>query len=123
VKPKTLAILAAAVGALALFIAFVERDLPSTDERKASEKKLFRLAAADVTALTVEWNGATVELVRDPRPQPAGGSGRCLRRATRRTRDPSSTPRRCSRKPLSVRVRRGRAARANKCSSTLHIAS
>jgi hypothetical protein len=74
VKPKTLAILAALVGALALFIAFVERDLPSTEERKASEKKLFRLAADDVTALTVEWNGATVELVRDPRPQPAGGA-------------------------------------------------
>jgi hypothetical protein len=70
VKPKTLAILAAVVAVLALFIAFVERDLPSTDERKASEKKLFRLEADDITRLAVEWNGRTVALERDPQPDP-----------------------------------------------------
>jgi hypothetical protein len=72
-KPKTLAILAAVVGALALFIVFVERDLPSTDERKASAKKLFRLDAEEITALSVEWNGEAVELARDPKPSPEGG--------------------------------------------------
>jgi len=71
-KPKTLAFLAAVVAALALFIVFVERDLPSTDEREASEKRLFRVEAEDVIGLTIEWGGETVELERDSKPEAKG---------------------------------------------------
>jgi hypothetical protein len=67
VKPKTLALLAAVVALLA-GLAFLDRERPSTDERKANEKRLFRFEADDLVALTIEWNGATVELVRDPKP-------------------------------------------------------
>lgn len=65
-KPRTLAILAVVVAALAGFVAFVERDLPSTDERRAAEKRLFDLEADDLVRLEIEWNGATVRLERDP---------------------------------------------------------
>jgi len=74
VRPKTLALLAAVVALLAAFIVFFERDLPSSDERKERAKKLFRVAADDVVSLVVEWNGATVELERDPAPAGAGES-------------------------------------------------
>ncbi|MCM2268864.1 MAG: DUF4340 domain-containing protein [Thermoanaerobaculia bacterium] len=72
-KPKTLALLAVVVALLA-GVAFFDRERPSTDERKKSEKKLFRLAADDVVALTVDWNGATVRLERDPQPAAAAGA-------------------------------------------------
>jgi len=68
VKPRTLAILAAVVAALGLFVAFVDRDLPSTDERRAAEKKLFAFEADDLVRLELEWGGATVRLERDPAP-------------------------------------------------------
>ena len=68
-KPKSLAILAAVVGGLALFITFVERDLPSTDERRAESKRAFgKLSADDVTLLVVEWQGKRVRLERDAAP-------------------------------------------------------
>ncbi len=68
-RPRTLAILAALVGGLALFIAFVDRKVPSTDERRAASKRAFvELKADDVTALTVEWQGKKVRLERDAPP-------------------------------------------------------
>jgi len=73
VKPKTIALLAAVVALLA-GLAYLDRERPSTDERKRSEKKLFRLDADDVVALAVEWNGATVELERDAKPRPEAGA-------------------------------------------------
>lgn len=72
-KPKTIALLAAVVALLA-GLAFLDRERPSTDERKKSEKKLFRLEADDVVALTLEWNGATIRLERDPKPAAAAGA-------------------------------------------------
>jgi len=71
VKPRTLLGLAVVVAALAAFIAFFERDLPSTDERKANEKKVFRVEADDINGIAIDWNGGHVELERDPKAAPA----------------------------------------------------
>jgi hypothetical protein len=65
-RPRTLAILAAVVAALAAFVLLYERDLPSTDERAARAKKVFRVEADEIAALEIVWNGATVRLERDP---------------------------------------------------------
>lgn len=73
-RPKTLLILAVLVGGLVTFIALVERDVPSTDERREASKRAFAsLKADDVTALDVEWQGKTVRLERDA--AAAGGTG------------------------------------------------
>lgn len=64
-RPRTLAILAAIVAALAAFVLFYERDLPSTEERAARAKKVFRVEADEIAALEVVWNDATVRLERD----------------------------------------------------------
>ena len=75
-KPKTLLVLLALVAALGAFIGFVERDLPSTDERaERSKKVLGGLAAADVTALVVERDGVRLVLERQAAPAGAGKSG------------------------------------------------
>ena len=71
-KPKTLGILALLVGGLAAFVAFYERKLPSTDERKAQEKKVFRIESDDVVALEIENDGKKVRLERDARPKSDG---------------------------------------------------
>lgn len=70
-KPKTLALLAVVVALLA-GLAFLDRQRPSTDEREAGEKRLFEVEADDIVALNVEWNGAVVELARDPQPAAVG---------------------------------------------------
>ncbi|MGD2114348.1 MAG: DUF4340 domain-containing protein [Acidobacteriota bacterium] len=64
-KPRTVLILALLVGLLGALIWFVERDLPSSEERSELAKKLFRLETGEVTALSVEWNGRTVRFARD----------------------------------------------------------
>jgi Domain of unknown function (DUF4340) len=69
VRPKTLAALAVVVAGMAAFIAFYDRDQPSTDERKANEKKAFRLEADDVTALEIEKGAVKVRLERDAKPK------------------------------------------------------
>ena len=74
-RPKSLLVLAAVVAALAAFIAFYERELPSSDERKAAAGRVFGLAADELVALTVEWGGATVRLARDAAPASTPESG------------------------------------------------
>ncbi len=69
-KPKTLVVLAVLVGALAAFIAFYERDLPGSDERKTlSERVLPKLAAADIVGFDIDWNGKQVRLERAAAPE------------------------------------------------------
>jgi len=87
VKPKTLLIMLGLVLGLGAFIWFFEKDVPSTEERQAQEKKLLGdLKAEDVTAISVLRGGKTVRFERDAKPagsapastaaSPAGGSER-----------------------------------------------
>lgn len=65
-KPKTLLVLVALVAVLGAFIWFVDRDLPSTDERAERAKKVFAgLEAKEITALTIERDGVKIALERD----------------------------------------------------------
>ena len=50
-KPKTLLVLAALVAALASFVWFYERKLPSSEERAAQSKKVLTLKSADVESV------------------------------------------------------------------------
>lgn len=63
-KPKTLLILSAVTILLAAFVYFVERDLPSTDEKKDLETKVLAFDADDVTAVTLRADGREVRLER-----------------------------------------------------------
>ncbi len=67
-KPKTLLVLAVVVGALAAYIAFYERDLPSSEERREQAGRALPYAAADLTELAIEWEGRTVRFEREPKP-------------------------------------------------------
>lgn len=70
-RPRSLAILAAVVLALAAFVWFYERELPSTAEREGQQKRLFGdLESGDVREVVVARGGATLRLVREA---PAGG--------------------------------------------------
>jgi hypothetical protein len=64
-RPRTLLILASLVAVLGAFIWFVERDLPSTEERAEQEKRVVRLDESDVDRVVIEHGGTRVELVRD----------------------------------------------------------
>ncbi|MCB1009583.1 MAG: DUF4340 domain-containing protein [Acidobacteria bacterium] len=66
-RPKTLALLALVVGALAAFIAFYERDLPSPDERREREGQAVPVDAEDLTEIAVDWQGTTVRFTREPK--------------------------------------------------------
>ncbi|KAB2959384.1 MAG: hypothetical protein F9K16_12475, partial [Thermoanaerobaculia bacterium] len=61
-RPRTVAILAPVVAALAAFVVFVERDLPSTDARRERAGQLVRLEPDEVTRLAITWQGAEVRL-------------------------------------------------------------
>ena len=61
-KPRTLLVLTAVALAMGAFIFFLEKDLPSTDERRERDKKVLGLEVADVSGLTLEAPGQ--ELVR-----------------------------------------------------------
>ena len=61
---KTLIALALLVGGLLAFIWFVERDLPSSDERAESAQLLFRLKPHQVQSITLEWGENSVHLER-----------------------------------------------------------
>ncbi|GMU66248.1 MAG: hypothetical protein AMXMBFR36_25220 [Acidobacteriota bacterium] len=63
-KPRTVAILAAVVAALAAFVLFVERELPSTDERRERAGRALALEPDEVTALALEWDGREVRFER-----------------------------------------------------------
>lgn len=54
-RPKTLALLTLIVAALAAFIYFHERRLPSSEERRERAGRLVTLEANEVTALELEW--------------------------------------------------------------------
>jgi hypothetical protein len=67
VKPRTVAILAAVVAALAAFVLFFERELPSTDERRERAGRALALEPDEVTALALEWEGREVRFERAPK--------------------------------------------------------
>ena len=68
-KPRTLAVLLVLVVALGAFVWFVERDLPSSEQRQERAKKVLAVKAADVQALTLETAGRRVRLEREPEPE------------------------------------------------------
>lgn len=61
-RPRNLLVLAAVVAVLGAFIWFVERDLPSTEERGERAKKVLPLEAADVVAVAIEVDDAVTRL-------------------------------------------------------------
>lgn len=70
-KPRTVLVLALVVAALAAFLWFVERDLPSTEELAERARKVLPVEAGEVRAVEVEWGGETVRLERAPSPEGA----------------------------------------------------
>jgi len=69
VRLKRLLAMTLLVAGVAAFIWFVERDLPTSDEREGLAKRLVAIEEDEVTELTLEWEGERVRLVRDPRAQ------------------------------------------------------
>ncbi len=63
-KPRSLLILSLLALGLGAFIFFYEKDLPSTEERAALEKKVLRLADDAVEAVLIEWDGREARLER-----------------------------------------------------------
>ena len=57
-RPRTLLILAAVVGALLGLIYFAEDRVASTDERAAAAKRLVDAKADEIVALEIEWQGS-----------------------------------------------------------------
>jgi Domain of unknown function (DUF4340) len=66
VRPRTLAVLAVVVLALAAFIRFYERDLPSSDERAKLAKRVLEVKKDQVERIRIVADGATVLLERQP---------------------------------------------------------
>jgi Domain of unknown function (DUF4340) len=64
VKPRALAVLFVVVAALGAFVWFVDRDLPSSDERVEQAKKVFDLKEDAVSLVAWERDGERVELRR-----------------------------------------------------------
>lgn len=64
-KPRTLLILGLLALVMAGFIFFVERDLPSTDERRELDKKLIPVEAEQVSALVLRWPDHEIRLLKD----------------------------------------------------------
>lgn len=65
-RTKSLLILAAVVGLFAAYIVLVEVRLPTTDERRAAEKKVLDLEADDIVAIRIERGDAGLRLERAP---------------------------------------------------------
>jgi hypothetical protein len=72
-KPKTLLVLTALVAVLAAFIWFVERDLPSSEERAERATRVLPVEPDEVAAVEIDWGGETVRLER--RASHEGGDG------------------------------------------------
>lgn len=70
-KPKTVLVLTLVVAALAAFVWFVGRDLPSSEELAARSKKVLPVESDDVTGVRIEWGDRTVAFERPT----AGGKG------------------------------------------------
>jgi hypothetical protein len=69
VKPRTLLVLTLVVAALAAFVWFYERKLPSSDEAKAEAKKVLAGVKADaVREVSIVRDRTTVRLVREGKP-------------------------------------------------------
>ena len=66
-KPRSLAILVTLAFIMGGFIFFIERDLPSTDERREQEKKIVPVEADEVTALTLRGTEHELRLVKEGR--------------------------------------------------------
>ena len=60
-KPRTLAIVAALALGLAAFIAFYERDLPSSDERRQGAKRVLTLDKKQIDELIIERRAPSAE--------------------------------------------------------------
>jgi hypothetical protein len=73
VKPKTLLVLTALVAVLVAFIWFVERDLPSSEERAERATRVLPVEPDEVAAVEIDWGGETVRLER--RASHEGGDG------------------------------------------------
>ncbi|MDX1502231.1 MAG: DUF4340 domain-containing protein [Thermoanaerobaculia bacterium] len=72
-RPRNLLILAIVVAALAAFIWFLERDLPSTEERRERAKLALGIDEDEITALVLEpADGESVRLERVPPPADGG---------------------------------------------------
>ncbi|HET9766538.1 MAG TPA: DUF4340 domain-containing protein [Thermoanaerobaculia bacterium] len=68
-KPRTLLVLTLVVAALAAFVWFYERKLPSSDEAKAEAKKVLAGVKADaVREVSIVRDGTTVRIVREGKP-------------------------------------------------------
>lgn len=74
-KPRSVLLLALVVAALAAFIWFFERDLPSSEEIEERSRKVLPVEADDVEAVVVEWEGETVRLERARREAVVGEDG------------------------------------------------
>lgn len=65
-KPRTLLVLTVVVAALAAFVWFYERKLPTSEEAKAEEKKVLAGVKADaVREVSIVRGGTTVRIVRE----------------------------------------------------------
>ncbi|HEV8241041.1 MAG TPA: DUF4340 domain-containing protein [Thermoanaerobaculia bacterium] len=68
-KPRTLLVLTLVVAALAAFVWFYERKLPTSDEAKAEEKKVLAGTKADaVREVSIVRGATTVHIVREGKP-------------------------------------------------------
>jgi len=75
VKPRTVLVLAVVVIALGVFIWFVDRDLPSSDERAELAGKLLAVKPDEVTGLTAQWQGRSVRFERRGKEAGAAAAG------------------------------------------------
>lgn len=76
-RPRTLLVLLAVILAMAAFIWFVERDLPSTEERAENANKLIPFDAGAVRALAIEVGGRELRFERQE-PDEGGQSSEWL---------------------------------------------
>lgn len=63
-RGRNLLILVVLVAALGAFVWFVERDLPTTEEREERGKRVLNLDSEDVTGLTIAWDDQRVVMER-----------------------------------------------------------
>ena len=85
-RPRTLLVLLIVVVALAAFIRFYERDLPSSDERAQAAKKVLDFKKDQVNRVRLTAAGTTVVLERQPAPgakTPAGAAAAAKPAATK----------------------------------------
>ena len=62
---RTLLVMTVVAALLGAYIFFFEKEMDSTDERRANEKKVLSLDADDVRAVEIAWEGRTVLLERE----------------------------------------------------------